>query len=804
MVQNTWLNFKSKPNLLAVSFILILLLSACAQTLTGQPAVPILTPTNPAAPTATLTAPSASPTPLTQPWSEFERMLSARLALSAQGKCEWEVYGWQENEVYLWALCLSAPMPNATGASLAVALTLDEEGSIVDFQQPSDGSLYAPSIQKIFPPEVQKKIFAHQFDARAAQARIEKRWLDPSLPPLIVEESGQALPKPGEASVPAISTQSIDRLQLVLKIGEGLITTLQPLDNGGTALISTQKITFFDSFDQEAFSISLDKKKGNVSPDGSLYVTWQNDQVSLYKTTGQELKQTIKITSLEGQITNCIFLPDNNTLLVEVHPPGEEIYSNQVEIYDLTTGTLIHQWNLQGMGMLISENGQVLTTRYFNPNTAVWSVPDGTLLTTSSQFWKSQVLWQLALSPDGSTLAVQSIETLKLLNLLTGEETASLPMLPEALTGMLFSSDGKNLLLWTHQKLFLWHIGEKQFAWEAPIRGISQAVFDQQNEQVILAFPGSVVRYDPVEKKQTVLFEGVYPAVADLVFSADLSTEPTLAVLHGINTETSTLTHWKIPDGTLIFQQEISHSSALEFTSQPAYLVVAGMDGTVTLLDPLSAEVKAKSDPLPEQLISLTNNPYWITAGSLNRVVYFPPFPGQILQSFELTPAGNGWITGLDSESWSIAAGSDGTISIFDFEEKTVKDTLSMDPSGDGYEAFVKADWPNLLSAQNQTFYHWFYDKSDESWDLLSKWETPSVITAFTLSPDHSLAVIGLADGTIQLLDWENETLLRTLDGHGAAITTVDFSVFGDYFASGYADGVITIWGIESLDTGAK
>ena len=56
-----------------------------------------------------------------------------------------------------------------------------------------------------------------------------------------------------------------------------------------------------------------------------------------------------------------------------------------------------------------------------------------------------------------------------------------------------------------------------------------------------------------------------------------------------------------------------------------------------------------------------------------------------------LDPNGDGWVTDLDFESWLSAVTSDGTVSIFDSEEKTVKYTFSMDPSGDGYEAFVKA-----------------------------------------------------------------------------------------------------------------
>lgn len=78
--------------------------------------------------------PPASPTkPLTQvipslktihptsapDWSQVEAPLSSSILGTSGGKCEWEVLGWLEQKVFVWALCQAGPGPGQRAAAVS-------------------------------------------------------------------------------------------------------------------------------------------------------------------------------------------------------------------------------------------------------------------------------------------------------------------------------------------------------------------------------------------------------------------------------------------------------------------------------------------------------------------------------------------------------------------------------------------------------------------------------------------------------------------------------------------------------------
>jgi hypothetical protein len=86
--------------------------------------------------------------------------------------CEWEVWGQTDETLYLWAVCASE-----TGASVSTpaAVYQSANGEIMAVSIPGDGAQYGQDVRRIFPPEVQERIFAHAFDANGALERIAAR-----------------------------------------------------------------------------------------------------------------------------------------------------------------------------------------------------------------------------------------------------------------------------------------------------------------------------------------------------------------------------------------------------------------------------------------------------------------------------------------------------------------------------------------------------------------------------------------------------------------------------------------------------
>ena len=66
-----------------------------------------------------------------------------------------------------------------------------------------------------------------------------------------------------------------------------------------------------------------------------------------------------------------------------------------------------------------------------------------------------------------------------------------------------------------------------------------------------------------------------------------------------------------------------------------------------------------------------------------------------------------------------------------------------------------------------------------------------------TFSPDGLLLASAGGDGTLRIWGWQAQTLLATLAGHSAAVTSAAFSPDGKLLASGSLDGSLRIWGVK-------
>jgi len=161
------------------------------------PVIPVA-PGNAVAPTAN----SLPATPATLPrWRLYERALGDILNGPAgnthpdvsrdHGICEWEIWGQNGKDVYVWALCevhFQGSPVTATSAPAIVRLGQNDE--ITQVIMPAEGW---GNIRSLFPESVLTRIFKRDFDVAGAEKQIGLRHQDPSVPPGIVQ-AGVALP----------------------------------------------------------------------------------------------------------------------------------------------------------------------------------------------------------------------------------------------------------------------------------------------------------------------------------------------------------------------------------------------------------------------------------------------------------------------------------------------------------------------------------------------------------------------------------------------------------------------------------
>ena len=93
------------------------------------------------------------------------------LVNDAKAWCEFEVWGREENTLFIWALCEAR-----SGATVSAPVVVGFKGNkAITVKIPRDGAKYTLDVRAFFPEAVQNRIMRQEFDVKAALERIAKR-----------------------------------------------------------------------------------------------------------------------------------------------------------------------------------------------------------------------------------------------------------------------------------------------------------------------------------------------------------------------------------------------------------------------------------------------------------------------------------------------------------------------------------------------------------------------------------------------------------------------------------------------------
>lgn len=753
------------------------------------PAVPL--------PTRTRAAPAPTSTQLifVHEWSQLEGALSRSILGTVDGKCEWEVWGWLNLKVYVWALCQAGPGPGSTAASVPAVVWVRQDQSIQNVEISGNGTNYAVSIRKLFPPAVQDKIFAHSFDVEAAEKRLRARWSDPTLAPAIFARTGDPLPREGEEAVPAISAEFVHRIVPVARLGEGSIHGITLLSDGRLVVYGEQGIEIIDVEAMRSVSPFQDQMAGSrgwLSSDGSLLAVWSQRQVQVIQVEDGEVIRKITIQLPGGKVVGAETVQGASILAVEVHPPGEEIYSNQIELYSMDDGRLLNTWDMQGRAMLFSPDGQVMASRYVMSGLKLWSIPDGKLLQPIRA-----VVGGAAFSPDGRWFAASDMGLTRVFQIADGKELYHLSADFGPVSGVEFSPDGELLLTWVGDSYSarLWHAEDGTQALEIPVQGVTAGAFTSDGAAVALAANGVMGLYSTSTGETIGSLGNHFPAVADIAFTPEnaVGEDARLAVLYGMNTEHSLLVNWNIPQGKQQFLSDAYSGISLAYTRDPFGIAVGTWDGTVQMVDAEDGTLLRTFEGLSAQVQSLAVNTWHqLAASSMNEVRIFAlPDPNE--RSGKKISISGGWVDHLAWSCYLATASMDGTIRLLDETGEEGVQTLKTADDGYANHLAISQDCQHILVGKNRSIYLW----QPPDWKALPTWTTSDTITSLEISPDGSVVAVGLADGKVQFLERKTGALLREFPAHTGLVNALDFTADGRYLASGGGDGVVMVWGVK-------
>ena len=743
---------------------------------------------------SSMSTPSSAPKTI---WGATETALSDAVLGVPDGKCEWEVLGWIEQERYVWAFCQSGPGVDAIGASQPAVVRVQANGSIQSVTLPEEGEDFSISVRSLFPPSVQEKIFVQDFDLYAAVSHLEARWRNPALPPEIFEQTRETLPALGEQAIPAVSAATASRIVQQAVLGQGNVKQVQYLTTGQIVLSGDRGIGLLDeeNFDIEyPFQGMLEGRIGFLSADGRYLAAISEQTVDVFEVANQTLKVSIDTSDVDGILSQVQFLPDGMTLMVEKRIPGEGPRESRIALYQIRDGTMTAVWSPTGSNLVLSPNGYYAAGLFYPGETQIWSIAQGGIWTTLPVTAQS-----VAFSGNGQIAAVVEYARVKLFWVWDGFEIGRLIKDIGHISGVALSYDGKLLLTWSDgpEPARLWTVPHFALVREFDIQGVSSATFSPDGTEVALAGDTTFGRYDVLKGEFNRIGLDIYSPVADLSFAPDrqYSAGQRLAVLYRPGPYHSVVLNWDITTKTPLFVQTPLFVFDLEFLPEPYGIALGGERGTIQLIDSekgfLKRPLKGGTTSVQDLAVHVSDT-VQLAASSMNAVRIYSLAGSDQKDGRDVRISG-GWVNRVIWPCFLAAAGNDGSIQVLD--EAGEKQVQSIVMPAEGFEILISAskDCSKLLAAQDKSV----YPIVTGTWETLPSWEMPDQITALAVSMDGSLAAVGLLDGSIRLLDMETGGELGKLEGHAGMVTALEFSPDGSILASGGRDGVVILWGAE-------
>ncbi|HWR66459.1 MAG TPA: WD40 repeat domain-containing protein [Bellilinea sp.] len=765
-------------SLLVIPIVIGLLLASCGAK-NGGKELPNTTP---------------EPTPATL-WRVTEAAIAEAVLGTPEGKCEWEMLGWMDQERYIWAVCTSGPGVEGGGASGPAAIRLSQNGSIQSISLPGNDADFAISVRQIFPPAVQEKIFTPDFDMYFFVSRLEQRWKSPTLPPLVYTRTRDTFPAQGEAALPSISAATANRIAPLAQLGQGNVRQVQFLPNDQIVLSGDRGIGLMVPEDSRIYYQFQNLLKGRpafLSPDAKYLASIYGQTVSIFEVATESLQVIIDTSAAKGIPRRVQFLADGMTIVVEKYIPSEGFPTTWVALFRLSDGELIDSWIPEGNNFVLSPNGFYLAGLFNTAGLQLWSIPNAQLLHTLPV-----VASAASFSADGQILAVVEMTQVSLFWVWDGVEIGHLEKGMERVSGVALSPDGKSVLTWSDgpEPARLWAVPDFKLIKTFEIQGISSAAFKPDGTAFVMVGDSAILIYNVVPDVISYTLIDIYNQVTDLSFAPDrtYSEDQRLAVAYQPGSYHSVIVNWDLTTNEELFIRRDDQAISLEYAPEP-YGIALGTPGkTVRMIDDddghLLREFTGPSSAVQGLEIDTKGH---LAASSMSEVRIYSLSNPDEKKGRDIRISG-GWVSDVIWPCYLAAAVDNGSVQVLDERAEEKLQSIIMPAPGNTIILAAARDCSYLLAAQEKSV----YPLTVGSWELLPSWELPDFITALAVSQDGSLAAVGLADGSIQLLDSATGQVLQDLTGHIGAVTALKFSPDGSVLASGGADGVVMIWGVE-------
>ena len=531
------------------------------------------------------------------------------------------------------------------------------------------------------------------------------------------------------------------------------------------------------------------KNSNNGLPTGAKTVENNLTQESMQWNLPEDAKARLG----KGNINEIQYSPDGQFLVVA---SGIGIW-----LYDVTTHQEISLLTAHTRGvdsLAFSPDGHTLASGSTDA-IILWDRSTGAeKRLTGHTHWISS----LAFSPDGKTLASDSRDgTIRLWDVITGEERYVLQKDSDNATMLAFTSDGRTMVSVSWEdKISLWDSStgkHKQTFALHPDCSTTGAAFNPNGKTVAIGSDNGTIYFhdlDTGELRMTLTGHGEH--VDNLAFSPDGKTVASSSHID------KTISLWDAHTGEhkLTLTEHTRYVHGLAFSPDGNTLASSSGDGTIRFWDADTGNEKHTFTGHSERIYSVAFNPNGdvIASGSTNGIINFwDADTGHYIKT--LNELRNGFYEPADSLVFSpdgrtLACGHDG-IHLWDVH--TGEDKMQLTEHTDAIESVA-------FSPDGKTLASGSWDKTIRLWDAHTGEPKKTLIghtkmvNSIAFSPDGRTLASGSNDETVRLWDVDTGENEMTLVGHTEWIESIAFSPDGKTLASGGAESIILFWDIDT------
>ncbi len=604
------------------------------------------------------------------------------------------------------------------------------------------------------------------------------------------------LPSPTSTRPPAAPSLDVSQLVEQASWGKGTIAggAFSP-DGKRVGLFTTQGVTIYDAvnFTQlDFFANGSTFPVDAFSPDWSLLATGSASTITIMRMAD---KSTVThLVTNQGKVTRVLFSPDGRYLASMVMPPGEEVYTPFLEVYDVTHWKLVGSWKAQAIPDIAFALDSCSIYSFNMEGIRRWQLPSGSPVPVEKDWYPVT----LAASKDGKFFAsVEPFFPAIVIRRVVDDTQVSRMLLGVNGTAgpIFFSPDDTQLVAFTSDGLVnIWQIADGSLvrSFSTTSTGGQLLAMSPDGQTVLFSSSDGPIFYRLSDGQILQRLAGYMSTITQAALSP--RGDRLAALCLSANQDDNSLLVWSFPQGKVLYL--LNSVGAINFYWSPdgERLALAGWDGHVRVLSAPDGTVIQTLAGHSEQVQSVAWSPDGsrIASSSMQSVKVWRVSDGTLLTNLFVPP---GWVDNLlYSPDGKLLAGLDanGTIQVWQASDGNKLTEFSFAAYGNPYEIEMAPDSSFVVEAKETQVLFWHWNDPNPYLKL-----PVTRADSLGVSPDGALLACGLTDGSIQLWQIADGQLLRTLTGGFDGISSLDFSNDGRRLVSASRDGTIRVWGIQ-------